>query len=37
MQQAAAQLSMEDKQILLDLHNYHRASVNAANMRRVVS
>ena len=31
-----AQLSREDKQLLLDIHNFHRASVNAANMRRLV-
>lgn len=34
---AVAQLSREDKQLLLDVHNYHRASVNAADMSRTVS
>ena len=34
---AIAQLSREERQLFLDLHNYHRASVNAANMRRLVS
>lgn len=34
---AVAQLSHEDKQLLLDVHNYHRAAVNAANMRQIVS
>ena len=33
----AAQLSLEDKQLLLDVHNYHRASVNATDMRQIVS
>ena len=32
-----AQLDREDKQLLLDLHNYYRASVNAADMRQIVS
>ena len=30
-------LKRQDKQALLDQHNYHRAAVNAANMRRLVS
>ena len=34
---ADAQLSREDKQLLLDVHNYHRAAVNAANMKQIVS
>ena len=29
-------LKRAEKQLLLDLHNYHRASVSAAGMRRLV-
>lgn len=29
-------MSRNEKQIFLDLHNYYRASVSAANMRRMV-
>lgn len=36
-QSAVAELSVEDKQLLLDVHNYHRASVNAADMNQIVS
>ena len=32
-----AQLNSQEKQQLLDLHNFYRSSVNAANMRRLVS
>ncbi len=32
----SAQLSRDEKQQILDLHNYNRASVNAAGMRRLV-
>lgn len=34
---AVAELSVEDKQLLLDVHNYYRASVNAADMNQIVS
>ena len=34
---AVAELSFEDKQLLLDVHNYYRASVNAADMNQIVS
>ena len=34
---AVAQLSLEDKQLLLDSHNYRRASVRAADMNQLVS
>ena len=32
----SAQLRRDEKQLLLDLHNYYRASSNAAGMRRMV-
>ena len=32
-----AQLSRDEKQQILDLHNHYRASVNAAGMMRLVS
>ena len=32
----SAQLSRDEKQLILDLHNYYRASSNAAGMRRMV-
>ena len=34
---AVGQFSREDKQLLLDVHNYYRSSVNAANMKQIVS
>ena len=34
---AAGQFSREDKQLLLDVHNYYRSSVNAADMKQIVS
>ena len=33
---SSAQLSRDEKQQILDLHNNHRASVNAAGMKRLV-
>ena len=33
----SAQLKSQEKQEFLDLHNYYRASVNGANMKRLVS
>ena len=32
----AAQLTRDEKQEILDRHNYYRASVDAAGMRRLV-
>ncbi len=32
----SAQLTRDEKQQILDLHNYYRASVSAAGMRRMV-
>ena len=34
---AVGQFSREDKQLMLDTHNYHRSSVNGADMKRIVS
>ena len=34
---AVAQLSREEKQLFLDVHNYRRASVRAADMNQIVS
>jgi len=36
-QQAGTELSREEKQLALDLHNFLRASQQAANMRQLVS
>ena len=32
-----AQLTRDEKQLILDLHNYYRATASAANMQRLVS
>ena len=34
---AVGQLTREDKQLMLDVHNYYRSSANETDMKRIVS